>query len=69
MVNMISEPHYDRAAMGLLTQRKTTQVVLGHLKFVGEISVRRRSGSPREQPAPRGSSPRRQWSQSPAFQG
>lgn len=48
---LISEPHYDRAAMGLITQPETTQIVLGHLKFVGEISVGRRSGALRTQPA------------------
>jgi exopolysaccharide biosynthesis protein len=40
---LISEPHYDRAALGLITQPETTQILLGHLKFVGEISIRRRS--------------------------
>lgn len=46
---LISEPHYDRAALGLITQPDTTQILLGHLKFVGEISVGRRSGSRRTQ--------------------
>lgn len=48
---LISEPHNERAAMGLITQPKTTQVLFGHLKFVGEISVGSRSGSLRSQPA------------------
>lgn len=47
---LISEPHYDRAALGLITQPETTQILLGHLKFVGEISVGRRSQSLRAQP-------------------
>ena len=48
---LISEPHYERAAMGLITQTETTQVLLGHLRFVGEISVGPRSGSLPAQPA------------------
>jgi len=48
---LISEPHYDRAALGLITQPDTTQILLGHLRFVGEISVGRRSGSPLTQPS------------------
>jgi hypothetical protein len=48
---LISEPHYDRAAMGLIVQPETTRIVLGHLKFVGEISVGRRSVSLGVQPA------------------
>ncbi len=47
---LISEPHHDRAALGLITQQETTQILLGHLKFVGEISVGRRDGSIRAQP-------------------
>lgn len=47
---LISEPHNDRAAMGLVTQLERTQVLLGHLKFVGEISVGRLSGSSRARP-------------------
>jgi hypothetical protein len=50
---LISEPHYDRAAVGLITQSETTQVILGHLRFVAEISVGGRSGSLRAQPARR----------------
>lgn len=48
---LISEPHYDRAALGLITQPDTTQILLGHLKFMGEISVGPRSASTRKQPS------------------
>jgi hypothetical protein len=46
---LISEPHNNRAAIGLITQIDTTRVVFGHLKFVGGISVgepRARRGQP-----------------------
>jgi hypothetical protein len=48
---LISEPHNNRAAFGLINQTATTEVVFGHLKFVAEISAGRGPGSPRGQPA------------------
>jgi exopolysaccharide biosynthesis protein len=46
---LISEPHHERAALGLMSDPKTTGIVLGHLKFVGEISVKRSQGARRGQ--------------------
>jgi hypothetical protein len=48
---LISEPHYDRAAVGLINQPESTQIVMGHLKFVGEISLGPISRLRRGQPA------------------
>jgi exopolysaccharide biosynthesis protein len=36
---LISEPYYDRAEFGLVDAGGETEVVFGHLKFFGEISV------------------------------
>ena len=36
---LISEPHNDRAEFGLIDAGNTTEVIFGHLKFSGEISV------------------------------
>jgi exopolysaccharide biosynthesis protein len=36
---LISEPHNDRAEVGLIDAGTTTEVIFGHLKFSGEISV------------------------------
>jgi exopolysaccharide biosynthesis protein len=37
---LLSEPHNDRAEFGLVDAGNKTEVVFGHLKFSGEISVR-----------------------------
>jgi exopolysaccharide biosynthesis protein len=37
---LISEPHNDRAEFGLIDNGETTDVVFGHLKFSGEVSVK-----------------------------
>ncbi|MEP6817924.1 MAG: phosphodiester glycosidase family protein [bacterium] len=36
---LISEPHNDREEFGLINKGATTEVVFGHLKFQGQISV------------------------------
>ncbi len=36
---LISEPYNDRAELGLINAGNRTEVVFGHLKFTGEISV------------------------------
>lgn len=36
---LISEPYNDRAELGLTSAGSTTQVVFGHLKFSGELSI------------------------------
>lgn len=36
---LISEPNNDRAGVGLINTESNTEVVFGHLKFFGEISV------------------------------
>jgi len=39
---LISEPNNDRAGVGLISTENNTEVVFGHLKFSGEISIRGR---------------------------
>ena len=36
---LISEPYGDRAALGLISSPDSTEVIFGHLKFSGEISI------------------------------
>ncbi len=36
---LISEPNHERAAFGLIEDGKTTELIFGHLKFSGEISI------------------------------
>lgn len=36
---LISEPHFDREAFGLIDDGNKTEVVFGHLKFSGEVKV------------------------------
>jgi exopolysaccharide biosynthesis protein len=36
---LISEPYNDRAEFGLINNGKSTEVIFGHLSYVGEVSV------------------------------